>query len=153
MRPYAPWYRFRASVTVSLLFAAAGAFGAVEHRAKHDETSLFRTRLLEPPPLASLAEGEALEMLVPGRNESMVETLGGLRGWVRNADLVAVKLAEGGRHRLSDQRITSEGGAISPAVLNPPPAKVRVEELDRSFDDEVIEAIDREQLEMRNDEN
>lgn len=153
MHPTMPRNRFCASVTVSLLFAAAGAFGAVEHRAKSDETSLFRTRLLEPPPLTRLTEGEAVEMLVPGRNESMVKTAGGIRGWVRNSDLVAVKLAEGGRHHIGDQRISSDGLAISPFLLNPAPAKVGIQELDRSFDAEVVEPIDREQLEMRNDEN
>lgn len=153
MRPIMPRNRFCLSMTVSMLFAAAGAFGAVEHRAKVDEASIFRTRLLEPPPLTRLSEGEAVEMLVPGRNVSLVKTAGGIRGWVRNGDLVAVQLAEGARHRIGDQRISSDGLAISPSVLNLAPAKVRVEELDRSFSGEVIEAIDREQLEMRNDEN
>jgi hypothetical protein len=152
MHPVMPRNRYCAAVTASLLFAAA-AFGAVEHRAKVDDASLYRTRLLEPPPLALLSEGEAVEMLVPGRNESMVKTAGGLRGWVRNGDLVAVKLADGGTHRIGDQRISSDGLAISPVILGPLPPKVQVEELDRSFNDEVIEAIDREQLEMRNDEN
>lgn len=153
MHPIMPRKRYCAIVTASLLFAAAGAFGAVEHRAKVDAASVFRTRLLEPPPLTRLSEGEAVEMLVPGRTESMVKTAGGIRGWVRNSELVAVNLAEGSRHRIGDQRISSDGLAISPAILDLPPAKVRVEELYRSFNDEVIEAIDREQLEMRNDEN
>ena len=60
MHPTMPRNRFCASVTVSLLFAAAGALGAVVHRAKSDETSLFRTRLLEPPPLTRLSEGDAV---------------------------------------------------------------------------------------------
>jgi len=156
MHPTMPRKRFcrtMTAVTASLLFAAAAAFGSVEHRAKTDETSLFRTRLLEPPPLAQLTQGEVVKMLVPGRNESLVGTAGGLRGWVRNRDLVAVKLARGESHHLPDLSIVSDGLAASPVILDLAPAKVQVEELDRSFDAEVIEAIDREQLEMRHDEN
>lgn len=92
MRPATPRYRY-ATLTASLLFAALSASAALEHRVKADDTPVFRTRLLEPPPLATLAEGDAVELIHQGRSESMVKTDGNVRGWMRNADLVAVKVS------------------------------------------------------------
>lgn len=152
-RPLRPLYRYCSAAILSLLFAAMAASAAVEHRAKTDGTLLYRTRLLEPPPLATLAEGDEVDLMVRGRNESMVKTEGGLRGWVRNADLVEVKVADSRHHRIREQGVIADGLNISPFVLDQEDWKVKVDELDRSFANEVVETVDREQLEMRNDEN
>lgn len=153
MRPARPLRRYCPAVILSLLMAAAVADAAVEHRAKSDGISLFKTRLLEPPPLATLSEGDALEMLSQGRSESLVRTEGGLRGWVRNGDIVAVQVAKARAHRIGEQSVVGSDFNHSGIILVPEGGTVRVEELDRSFADEMVETVDREQLEMRNDEN
>lgn len=152
MRPATPCSRF-ATLSASLLFAAISVQAAIEHRVKSDDTQVFRTRLLEPPPLAALNAGELVELIHQGRSESMVKTEGNVRGWVRNVDLVAVKVAGETRHRIGEQAIKPFDWNHSETILNPPVVKVDVMDLERSFEGEVVETIDREQLEMRNDEN
>lgn len=153
MRPTAPRLRISPVAALSVLLPTLGAFAAVEYRAKTDETGIYRTVVMEPPPVGRLSEGEAVTVLHAGTNQSLVRTAGGLRGWVRNSDLVAVKLAEGGRHEIGDQRITGRYFNESPYFLEDEDPVVEVGALNRSFEGEVVEAIDREQLEMRNDEN
>lgn len=153
MRPTAPFLRISPVAALAVLLPALGAFASVEYRAKADETGLYRTVVMEPPPVGRLSEGEVVTVLHTGTNQSLVRTAGGLRGWVRNSDLVAVKMAEGGRHEIGDQRIIGRFFNESPYVLDAMDPVVEVGALDRSFEGEVVEAIDREQLEMRNDEN
>lgn len=153
MRPSAPLLRISPVAILSVLLPALGAFASVEYRAKADETGLYRTVVMEPPPVGLLSEGDAVTLLVTEGNQCLVRTGGGLRGWVRKADLVAVTLAEGGRHDLGDQRIIGKYFNESPYIFEVEDPVVEVGALNRSFDAEVVEVIDREQLEMRNDEN
>lgn len=151
MRLASPFPRRILAFTLPLILAA-GAGAAVEHRAKL-EAPLFRSQALEPPPLANLPEGEPVRLLHRGEAESLVKTAQGLRGWMRNSDLIEAALAEPGRHRIGGQEIKSGALALSPAILVLPPASPDPVALDRSFADEVVETMDREQLEMRHDEN
>jgi hypothetical protein len=159
MRLAPPLSRFFSAVlpfAALALLPASESFGAVEmeYRAKSNETLVFRTQALEPPPLARLAEGDVVTLLHRGPAESEVKTSGGLKGWVRNQDLVAIALAVPGEHRLGDQAIQGSGeyrGSID--YMRPPAVKVEVSDLERSFMDEVVEPVDREQWEMRHDEH
>jgi hypothetical protein len=159
MRLAPPLSRFFSAALPFAAFAllpASQSFGAVEteYRAKSDETHVFRTQALEPPPLARLAEGDVVILLHRGDAESQVKTAGGLKGWVRNQDLLAIALAGPAEHRLGDQDIQGSGefrGSID--FMRPPRLMVEVSDLDRSFMDEVVETVDREQWEMRHDEH
>lgn len=151
MRLMPPCNRIFLPATI-LFLLALGAFATVEHRAKA-EASLYRTRLLEPPPLAQLAEGETVTLIHQGEAQSLVKTGGGLRGWVRNADLVEMTVAGPTRHAIREQIITPGDFNHSFDIGVPADPEVEMLSLDRSFAAEVVEAIDREQLEMRNDEN
>jgi len=66
--------------------------------------------------------------------------------------MIAVRLALGGNHSLKAQNVSGEA-AISPATLGQRNSKPEVEPAQRSFINEVVEVVDREQLEMRHDEN
>ena len=151
MRRMSPMPRFFLAAAM-LLPAANSAFAAVEHRAKTDAL-LFRTLLLEPPPLAQLTEGKVVQLIQRGADNSLVKTPEGLRGWVRNSDLIEVTVAGSARHDIGEQRIKPDGFNHSEFVLETEDAKIELMSLDRSFADEVVEAMDREQLEMRHDEN
>lgn len=153
MRPSAPLLRISPVATLAVLLPALGAFAAVEYRAKADETGLYRTVVMEPPPVGLLSEGDVVTLLVTEGNRCLVKTAGGLRGWVRNSDLVGVKIAEGGRHRIGEQVILGSDFNHSEIIIDDTDPVVEVGTLNRSFDGEVVEAMDREQLEMRNDEN
>lgn len=138
------------------LLPMSPSYGAVEmeYRAKSDETLVFRTQALEPPPLTRLAEGEVVTLLHQGDAESQVKTAGGLQGWVRNQDLLAIALSRPADHRLGNQDVQgSRAYHGSMDYMRPPAVKVEVGDLDRSFMDEVVETVDREQWEMRHDEH
>jgi hypothetical protein len=127
---------------------------SLEYSAKTDEAGLFRSEMLDPPPLATLGKGESLKLLHRGADRSEVETTGGLKGWMRNQDLQAMESAPGLKVRLADQDVTAGGTAvISPLVLRMPSFAVEVISLDRSFVDEIAEAMDKEQVEMRHGDN
>jgi hypothetical protein len=156
MRPDRPLPSFGSSriLPVSiLLFTAFSASAAIEHRAKADGTLLFGNPLLEPPPVASLKEGSPLQLLKQEEGSSQVRLKNGLRGWVRNDEIVAVKLAEGGDHRLGDQSIIGDDWNHTEVLLDLKAPEIRVDAIGRSFDAEVLETLDREQVEMKHDEN
>ncbi len=126
---------------------------ALEYRAKTD-ADLFRTQALEPPPLANLAQGEGLKLLQHGGAQSLVETEGGLKGWMRNGDIVAMAAAPGQNMALGSQTVTGSGEVnISPDSWGLGAAQFGLLPLDRDFAGDIVEAKDREQLEMRHGEN
>jgi hypothetical protein len=151
MRLASPFSRFVLAASLPSVLASA-ALAAVEHRVKQ-EASMFRTRLLEPPPLAQLAEGETVRLLHKGEGQSLVKTESGLRGWMRNGDLVEVTVAGPARHDIGELEIKADAYAYSPYLILHPNPDADIPALERSFADEVVETVDREQLEMRNDEN
>lgn len=156
MRLAPPSSRFFPTLPALALLAAAAApeaAAALEYRAKTEGAALYRTEALEPPPLASLAEGEGLTLLDRGPDRSRVRTGAGLEGWVRNRDLVGVKLAAGTRHDLGNVDVQADRLNISPIVFEAGRIRVQVQDLERSFADEVVEPLDREQVEMRHDEH
>jgi hypothetical protein len=138
---------------VTLLIAAALGQASVEYRAKADGTCLYSKETLDPPPLAALEQGESVTLELRGSDRSLVVTRSGLKGWIRNCDLTAVRLAEGGRHSLREQKVTSDDRPISPWIPGMAPPVIEVQDIDRSFSGEITEVIDREQTEMRHDEN
>ncbi|MDB5047056.1 MAG: hypothetical protein JWO30_127 [Fibrobacteres bacterium] len=127
---------------------------SLEYSAKTDLAALFRSETLDPPPLAILDKGESLKLIHRGAAHSQVETAGGLKGWMKNEDLLAVESASGQKMAFGDQKITG-GGEFnhSPLIQNLPMDRIDVLDLDRSFESEIIEAIDKEQLEMKNGDN
>lgn len=136
------------------LFSAFQAQAATEYSIKSESAGLFRTLTLEPPPLATLQKGEALKLLHRGEAQSLVETFGGLKGWVRNQDLLAIESGPGKKFTLPGQSVTGGGEvAISPDSWGMAPAKLEVSDLERSFSGEIVESADKEQVEMRHDEN
>lgn len=151
MRPDRP---LRSILPVSiLLLTALSASAAIEHRAKADGTLLFGNPLLEPPPVAILKEGAPMQLLKKEEGSSQVRLKNGLRGWVRNEEIIAVTLAEGGSHKLGDQSIIGDDWNHSEILLDQKAPEIRVDGIGRSFEAEVLETLDREQVEMRHDEN
>ena len=149
-----------ASLRYCLSAIAVSAFPALVHASlgysvKIEGAEVYRTEKLEPPPITSLGQGQALKLIHQGPAGSMVETEGGVKGWMRNGDLLAMENAPGGDFKLGNQPITGGGDPnISPTILMMPSRwEPEVFGLDRSFGDEIVEPMDREQVEMRHDEN
>ncbi len=142
----------RYCLPVTLVFPAL-SLATLGYTLKHD-ADLYRTEALEPPPLASLEAGQAVRMLHPGAAQSLIETAGGMKGWVRNGDLLAMAPAGAQKHELPNQRVSGAGEVnVSPWVNNGAVDADMAVALDRAFSAEITEALDKEQVEMRHDEN
>lgn len=142
----------RYCLSASLVFPAL-SLASLGYTVKRD-ADLYRTEALQPPPLASLDAGQAVRMLHRGPAQSLIETAGGLKGWIRNEDLLAMAPAGTQEHRLADQKVTGAGEVnVSPWIEHGAvDANVDVN-LDRAFAAEISEMLDKEQVEMRHDEN
>lgn len=130
------------------------ANASIEYRSKADGSSLFQSEKMDPPPLAMLEKGQSVQMLHQGATGSFVKTGSGLKGWMRNGDLERIALPDARTHRIGDQSI--EGGgefAHSFWLIDYRNPDYEALPLDRTFLGEVAEAIDREQVEMKNEEN
>jgi hypothetical protein len=152
MRTAAPGLCF-SGMMIGLMIAAAPVQASVEYRVQADAADLFRTQALEPPPLTSLSQGEVLNLIRRGPASSLMETAEGIQGWVSNKDLLAMRSARGGKFGLPEQSVTGSDLSISPLILTSPELTVDALPLDRSFSGEILEAIDKEQVEMRHDDN
>jgi hypothetical protein len=152
MRTAAPGLCF-SGMMIGLMIAAAPARASVEYRIRADAADLFRTQALEPPPLTSLSQREVLKLIERGAAASLMETAEGVQGWVSNKDLLAMQSAPGGKFGLPEQSIRGSDLNVSPLILKPPSNYVEPLPLDRSFSGEILEAMDKEQVEMRNDDN
>jgi len=142
----------RYCLSVTLVFPAL-SLASPDYTIKHD-ADLYGTEALQPPPLASLEAGQAVHMLHPGGAQSLIETAGGLKGWVRNQDLLAMAPAGAQKHELPNQKVTGAGEVnISPWVNNGAVDADVALAPDRAFSAEIIEVLDKEQIEMRHDEN
>jgi hypothetical protein len=141
------------ALSLSFFLAASLCHAAVDYRAKSEATALYRAETLEPPPLAALAKGERVTLMVRGADRSLVKTEGGIKGWVRNADLEGVRAASEGRHDLKDVDVTADGVVGVLYYFGEAPTNPDLLPIDRSFTGEIIETADREQTEMRHDEN
>lgn len=148
--------------TAALRYCLSGLFLAIpalvsaslEYQVKTGNAEVYRTPALTPPPLATLARGETLKLIQRGAAASLVESEDGIQGWMRNDDVLAMESARGQKFGLGEQHVGGIGdwkGSID--FINPkmPPAEVLP--LDRTFNGEIIEAVDKEQVEMRNDDN
>jgi hypothetical protein len=143
--------RYCLSATLAIPALSRAAF---EYSVRIESSPLFRTEALEPPPLANLAAGQAVRLIHHGAAQSLVETAGGMKGWMRNADLLALAPAPGGEHRLGEQDVFGGGElAVSPDSWVLPGSRGELLAPDRSFTAEIAEALDKEQVEMRHDEN
>lgn len=144
---------YRYCLPVFLAFAIPATAG-LTYKVKSHEADLFRTEALEPPPLATLAEGEVLKLIHEGAASSLLETEGGIKGWMRNSDLLAMKSTEGQDFRLKEQ-VVNPGGRVnvSPIIPGQRFDFSDMVPLDRAFEGEIAEPMDREQVEMRHDEN
>ena len=152
MRTAAPGLCF-SGMLIGLMIAAAPIQASVEYRIQADAADLFRTQALEPPPLTSLSQGEVLKLIERGSAASLMETAGGVQGWVSNKDLLAMQSAPGGKFGLPEQSVKGSDLNTSFLLLHLPATYVEPLPLDRSFSGEIIEAMDKEQVEMRNDDN
>lgn len=127
---------------------------SLEYSVKTDEVRLFRTEALEPPPLATLEKGDGVKMIHQGKSSSLIETAGGLKGWMRNEDLKAERTAAAQTHKLGDQQVT--GGPefnFTGCIFLPSQGSFEILTPDRNFAGEIVEVMDKEQVEMRHDEN
>lgn len=127
---------------------------SLAYSAKHEGAEVFRGETLDPPPLASLIQGQAVKMLAQGKAASLIETETGIKGWVRNEDLLAMNGPEGKAFHL--RPVDVQGAGVfnhSPFVLDAAGPSPELLPLDRSFLGEVPGNLDREQMEMRHDEN
>lgn len=152
MRTAAPGLCFSGMI-IGLMIAVAPVQASVEYRIQADAADLFRTQALEPPPLTSLSRGEVLNLIKRGAAASLMETAEGIQGWVSNKDLLAMQSARGGKFGLPEQTVTGGRLNVSPDVWIPPAPTADALPLDRTFTGEILEAIDKEQVEMRNDDN
>ena len=152
MRTAAPGLCF-SGMMIGLMIAAAPVQASIEYRIQADAADLFRTQALEPPPLTSLSRGEVLNLIERGAASSLMETAQGIRGWVSNKDLLAMQSARGGKFGLPEQSIKGSDINESKLILVLPSTIVEALPLDRSFSGEIIEAMDKEQVEMRHDDN
>lgn len=152
MRTAAPGLCFSGMV-IGLMIAAAPVQASIEYRVQADAAGLFRTQALEPPPLTSLSRGEVLNLIERGAAASLMETAEGVRGWVGNKDLLAMQSARGGKFGLPAQSVKGLDYKGSIDVFHPPAPTVDALLLDRSFSGEIIESLDKEQVEMRHDDN
>lgn len=152
MRTAAPGFCFSGMV-IGLMIAAAPVQASVEYRIQADAADLFRTQALEPPPLTSLSQGEVLKLIERGPAASLMETDEGVQGWVSNRDLLAMQSAPGGKFGLPEQSVKGSDWNTSVDTWIPRAPIVDAVPLDRSFSGEIIEAMDKEQVEMRNDDN
>lgn len=145
----------RYCLPVSLVFPALSlaSLATTGYSLKHD-AEIYRTEAMEPPPLASLTEGQSVRLIHKGQVGSLVETGSGLKGWIRNGDLLAMAPAAGGEHRIGDQQVVGGGDLnVSPWIQRPVIDAGAEVVLDRGFSAEILETLDKEQVEMRNDEN
>jgi hypothetical protein len=153
MRTAAPGLCFSGMI-LGLIIAAAPVQASVEYRIQADAADLFRTQALEPPPLTSLSRGEVLNLIKKGAAASLMETAEGIRGWVSNKDLLAMQSAPGGKFGLPEQSVKGLDMNNSWIILMMPSTIYNVPPLlERSFSGEIIEVMDKEQVEMRNDDN
>lgn len=144
-------YRYCLPVFLAI---AIPATAGLTYKVKTPEADLYRTEALDPPPLATLAEGEVLKLIHEGAASSLLETEGGIKGWMRNSDLLAMKSAEGQDFRLKEQVVNPDGRVnISPWLSTRRFDYLEMLPLDRAFEGEIVEPMDREQVEMRHDEN
>lgn len=142
------------SFLASLALVPSLARASFDYRAKADPTPVYRGEALEPPPLLTLSQGTHVTLLLRGPDHSLVRTQGGARGWVRNADLEAVRVSDGATFSLGSVQVTGGGEvAVSPVIPGMEDALPTVASPERSFTGEIVEALDREQTEMRHDEN
>jgi hypothetical protein len=148
--------------TAALRYCLSGLFlsipslvsASLEYQVKTENAEVFRTPALAPPPLAALTQGETLKLIQRGPAASLVESEGGIRGWMRNDDVLAMESARGQKFGLGEQRVNGmEDWKGSFDIKLPKPAPAEVLPLDRTFNGEIIEAVDKEQVEMRNDDN
>jgi hypothetical protein len=146
-------YRSCLPLLVSAVFPLL-SHASLAYTAKLEGAGVFRGETLDPPPLATLTQGQAVKMLAKGRAASLIETETGIKGWVRNEDLLAMNGAEGQAFRLGSVDVRGAGEFNhSTIVLDLPGPSVDLLPLDRSFLAEVPGNMDREQTEMRHDEN
>jgi hypothetical protein len=127
---------------------------SLAYSAKRAGAEIFRGEALDPPPLAALTQGETVKMIAKGADASLIETEGGIKGWVRNRDLTASLDPKGLAFNLKPFEIRGAGDFNhSENVLLEPAQTLDLLPLDRSFLGEVPGNLDREQMEMRHDEN
>jgi hypothetical protein len=148
--------------TAALRYCLSGLFLAIpalvsaslEYQVKTENAEVFRTPALAPPPLAILTQGETLKLIQRGPAASLVESEEGIQGWMRNDDVLAMESARGQKIGLGEQHVTGmDDWKGSFDIKHPPLIPAEVLPLDRSFTGEIIEAVDKEQVEMRNDDN
>jgi hypothetical protein len=127
---------------------------SLAYTAMREGAGVYRGETLDPPPLASLTQGQAVKMIAKGAAASLIETETGIKGWVRNEDLLAMNGPEGQAFQLRSVDVKGAGDFNhSPFVLDVPGPGPDLLPLDRSFLAEVPGNLDREQMEMRYDEN
>jgi hypothetical protein len=145
--------RYCLPLLVSAAFAPL-SHASLAYSAKREGAEVFRGEKLDPPPIAALAQGQAVKLVAKGTAASLIETGGGIKGWVRNEDLLALNDPKGQAFSLRpvDVRGAGDFNHSEDVLLAPMPGD-DVLPLDRSFRDEVPENLDKEQMEMRHDEN
>lgn len=126
---------------------------AFEYSVKNERTEMFRTQAMEPPPVAILPKGENLKLLERGKTQSRVQISEGWKGWVRNEDIQGLASMAPQKFRMGDVNVVGEGNIFSPIILNLALPSADIVSPERSFSGEIVESMDKEQVEMRHDEN
>ena len=103
---------------------------------------------------ADLSAGDEVTLVKKGNARSMIKTSGGIKGWVDNNAIEIVKVSGGSTHNLKDVEVV--GWLDNPSavyILDNGNPDLNALPIDRSFNNEIVEPKDREQVERVYDEN
>ena len=139
----------------SILFAIPTlTHASLDFSVKTESADLFRTQAVEPPPVTTLSHGDILQMIKRGEASSLVQSEGGVKGWMRNEDVLAMESASGQKVKLGEQAVVGGGEAvIGPYIFHGADFAPDVVSLERTFNGEIIQNLDKEQVEMKNGDN
>lgn len=136
-------------------FLAQAATKTVEVvRVKGAGANIYQAENDEAKVMANLAAGDEVTLVKKGPARTMVRTSGGIKGWVDNKSIEIVKVGSGSKFNLKEQEVL--GWLDNPSavyILDNSNPDLNALPIDRSFNDEIVEKRDREEVERSFDEN
>jgi hypothetical protein len=133
------------------LASPAWLYASLGYKVKTEGAVLYRSEKLEPPPVGSLGQGQAVMLIHQGTVGSHILIEGGVTGWVRNEDLLAIENEPGRIMRFGAQHVVGSAEFdLSPFFTG---YYSNILPLDRNYSLEFLETMDREQIEGNHGEN
>ena len=151
---------------VAVLFLALGAAVFAKSKAESEAEAkisiitrvktggavLFRSEA-DSEKVQDLSAGEEVAFVKQGKARSMIKVNGTI-GWVENVSIEKVKVAGAGTHNLKDVEVV--GWLDNPSavyILDNSNPDLNALPIDRSFNSEIVEKKDREEVERTYEEN